>query len=338
MPPHKTKLALIYGVVMTFEERLDYFNKGYDILSLRFLGRGQKEYVGSKESGCRFCGRREPEVTFKNISHAVPEFLGNKTLILRNECDACNEFFSNNLEDHLDKYTKPFRTMAQIKGKKKVPSNKSKDKKTRFDFKPGDKSTIISPADSGLTDLDPTNKSLTYKFEIEPHIPAAVYKCLVKIGLSVIEESELANFTHALRWIQDKDHQKHLLKPLVLTQSFIPGPKPNKALIVVVLKKLDLVSIRPNYLLVVGFGNVVFQIILPSDLDTLLSGHTVPSIPMPLPFEKNWPYGETNTVIVDLSSHELVYDKVLPVTFSADSIIEAPELIGKSLDELGIKS
>ncbi len=159
---------------MEFEERLEYFNKNYDILSSRFLGNGRKEYIGNKGGACRFCSRSEPDVTFKTIAHAVPEFLGNKQLILRNECDACNEFFSNNLEDHLDKYTKHFRTSAQIKGKRKVPSNKSKDKKTRFDFKPGDKSTIVSPADSDLTTIDVENKSLTYKFEIEPHIPAAV--------------------------------------------------------------------------------------------------------------------------------------------------------------------
>ncbi|MCS0307796.1 HNH endonuclease [Vibrio diabolicus] len=323
---------------MNFDERLDYFDKNYDILCNKFLGGGRNQYIGDKGLPCRFCGKSEPDVTFRTIAHAVPEFLGNKQLILRNECDACNEFFSNNLEDHLDKYTKPYRTSAQIKGKKKVPSNKSKDKRTRFDFKPGDKSIIVSPEDSELTCIDVENKTLTYKFEIEPHIPAAVYKCLVKIGLSVIEEGELDNFKHTIRWILTKDHSVKFLNPLLLTQSFIPGPRPNRKLVVLVLKKRDLVSIKPNYLLVVGFGNVVFQLILPSSLDTLLNGNKIPSIIMPLPFEQHWPYGAVRSDIIDLSSHILLRDKVVPMEFSADSIVEAPELKGKSIDELRKKS
>ncbi|TQP08727.1 HNH endonuclease [Vibrio cholerae] len=319
---------------MNLDERLEYFNKNYDILCNKFLGSGRNEYIGSKGLPCRFCGKNKPDVTFRTITHAVPEFLGNKQLILRNECDACNEFFSNNLEDHLDKYTKPYRTAAQIKGKRKVPSNKSKDKRTRFDFKPGDKSIIVSPKDSELADIDVENKTLTYKFEIEPHIPAAVYKCLVKIGLSVIEESELNNFEHTIRWILTKDHSVRFLNPLLLTRSFVPGPRPNRKLVVLVLKKRDLISIKPSYLLVVGFGNVVFQLILPSSLDTLLSGNKIPSITMPLPFEKHWPYGVVKSDIIDLSSHMLLRDKVIPMKFYADSIVELPELKGKSIDEV----
>ncbi|CCN38203.1 hypothetical protein VIBNISO65_830016 [Vibrio nigripulchritudo SO65] len=321
---------------MNFDERLEYFGKNYDTLCFKFLGSGRKEYIGNKDLSCRFCGKNEPDVTFRTIAHAVPEFLGNKQLILRNECDACNEFFSNNLEDHLDKFTKPYRTSAQIKGKKKVPSNKSKDKRTRFDFKPGDKSIIVSPEDSELTDIDKENKTLTYKFEIEPHIPAAVYKCLVKIGLSVIEESELDNFEYTIRWILTKDHSVEFLNPLLLTQSFVPGPRPNRELAVLVLKKRDLVSTKPSYLLVVGFGNVVFQLILPSSLDSLLNRYEIPL--MPLPFERDWPYGAIRSDIIDLSSHEHMRDKVVPMKFSAGRIREIPELKGKSIDELRKKS
>jgi len=103
-------------------ERLEFFEKNYEIIADYHLGNGEYIYIGNEDKVCRFCNKAEPEVTFKTIAHAVPEFLGNKQLILKNECDQCNTFLSNNLENSLDKYTKPFRLVAQIKGKKKVPA------------------------------------------------------------------------------------------------------------------------------------------------------------------------------------------------------------------------
>ena len=39
---------------------------------------------------CRFCHNKREQVTFKNKSHAISEGLGNKNIILYDECDACN--------------------------------------------------------------------------------------------------------------------------------------------------------------------------------------------------------------------------------------------------------
>ncbi|CUU82526.1 HNH endonuclease [Campylobacter hyointestinalis] len=75
---------------------------------------------------CRFCGKSCPEVTFKNISHAIPECLGNKQIICKNECDECNKFFSEKLENHLDKITLPYRNINFLKGKIKFQAIKSK--------------------------------------------------------------------------------------------------------------------------------------------------------------------------------------------------------------------
>ncbi|EPJ3803465.1 HNH endonuclease [Morganella morganii] len=309
---------------MELDKNINFIENNYEVISFYYLGRGTKKYIGSKSDPCRFCGRAEPDVTFKTIAHAVPEFLGNKQLILKNECDSCNKFFSENLENHLDKYTKHYRTASQVKGKKKIPSHTSKDKKTRFDIYSGDKpTTICSRENSSLTKLDVKNKTLTYIFEVEPHIPAAVYKCLVKIGISIIPECEVANFKHTIQWINNPNHSRHFLKPLTLLSSFIPGPKPNKKLTIFVLKKLDLVSTKPSYLLVMGFGNLTYQIIVPSDLDTKLGGPDL-VFRVPTPFDKGWQYGPPQKNVVDLTNSELVFDMKVPMTFSADAVIEVP--------------
>ncbi len=322
---------------MNFNERLDFYTRNYDLVSSYQLGKGKKKHIGKKGDNCRFCGKNEPEVSFKTIAHAVPEFLGNKQLILKNECDDCNEFFSNVLENHLDKFTKPYRISAQIKGKKKVPSHKSRDKKTRFDFKPNSHSTIISPAEGGYSNIDHDKKEITYNFELEPYLPAAVYKCLVKIALSILEPGQVKNFNSTIQWIKDKDHSKKFLNPLRMLRTFIPGPKPINELIVQLFQKKDLVSTRPHFILVLGFGNQFYQIIIPSDLDVLLSGTKSEDIFYPLPFEINWPYGKLHTQVSDLSGIDVVDKKIETIVYSFESIREAPEYKGKTFEELGIK-
>ena len=83
------------------------------------------ENVGERK--CRFCGKSKPEVSFRNTAHAIPEFLGNKSLISMNECDICNEFFANEYEDHLAKWFGPARSLCQMRGKKGTPKYKSKE-------------------------------------------------------------------------------------------------------------------------------------------------------------------------------------------------------------------
>jgi hypothetical protein len=45
------------------------------------------------ERKCRFCGKSNPEVSFKKKAHLIPEFLGNKMLLSDFECDSCNYEF-----------------------------------------------------------------------------------------------------------------------------------------------------------------------------------------------------------------------------------------------------
>jgi len=308
-------------VSISIEERLSFYEENYEPIATYHLDKGGKLYVGNDDKKCRFCGKSEPDVTFKNLAHAVPEFLGNKQLILRNECDSCNTFVSNNLENHLDKYTKPYRLAAQIKGKKKVPSYKTKDKKSRYEFSPSEGAKIIDREDSEFATLDHENKSIETKFHLEPHIPSAVFKCLVKIALSVIDDSELSNFNNAIAWLFETDHSKTICKPQILLNAFIPGPRPNRVVTVLVLRRKPGSEILPYCHLVICFGNIAYQIVVPSDVDISEGTKTIKLYRFPLPFEKSWPYGELKFGQQDLTSDELVNDKILPMSFSFDEAI-----------------
>ena len=56
-------------------------------------------YLGNKDyKVCRFCGKKESEVTFNKIAHATPECTGNRYLASYYECDECNKKFGRQLE------------------------------------------------------------------------------------------------------------------------------------------------------------------------------------------------------------------------------------------------
>ena len=92
---------------------------------------GMKLMLGSGERPrhCRFCGKDEPTVTFKDEAHAFPAAFGNTGLFSNYECDACNHLFGEGIENHLGNWTKPMRTLSQIRGRSGVPTIRSLGRK-----------------------------------------------------------------------------------------------------------------------------------------------------------------------------------------------------------------
>jgi hypothetical protein len=223
---------------MEHKERLKFFGENYDVIGGGAFGGGVKIYIGQRTPRrCRFCKRTEGETTFSNLSHAIPQFLGNRQLILLEECDTCNAEFSENLEDHLDKFTRPYRTLSHIRGANKIPAYKSKDSNSRIIV---EKDAIVKIYQSTQNSFisDETEESFRLTLDFEPHTPAAVYKALVKIALSLIEApSELSAFEVTTKWIKEKDHSKSMLVPLTLLTSFIPGFLPTAQVSTIFLRR-----------------------------------------------------------------------------------------------------
>ncbi|EHP7597635.1 MULTISPECIES: HNH endonuclease [Enterobacterales] len=307
----------------TTQERLDFYNENYISLFQAFISKGEKEVCIGMDDKCRYCGKSHTETTFKNKSHAIPLFLGNYVYISRDECDDCNKAFSEGIEDHLDKYTKPFRLVAKIKGRKKVPAYKSKDQKSRFSF--SSESGISEITDTigfEKVEIDHDNKTVKYTFEREPYIPIAVYKALVKIGISLMPEPLLPMFTKTIEWLRDSDHNNILFKPAILLYKFIPGEKPNKPLVIQLMhKKNDKIKGYPSCVLIIGFGNVVMQVMIPSAFDAVAKDIKMTFVPFPTPFDEEWRYGNPQQSTLDLTSSEIVINEKFPMTFKAQDII-----------------
>jgi hypothetical protein len=285
----------------------EIIDQNYEILFTGHYGRGKKQYVGaSPATTCRFCLKSPPYASFKNEAHAVSELLGNRQLIVTDECDDCNTLFSDLLEDHLDKFTKPYRILGQVKGKNKIPSYKTPMKLSRIDVETDAKITIKDHQDDSFVELITAENRLKINFILERYVPAAVYKALVKMALSVMPLSELREFTITRRWIRHRDHTVPLISPLQVLVSFIPGLKPFvKTSIILLRKKLNAaMSDIPYCLFIIAFGNLQLQIMVPA-LSDRKNGDGPIQILMPRfppPFDKSWSYGAPRPAIFDLTS------------------------------------
>ncbi|MFC2993112.1 HNH endonuclease [Halomonas tibetensis] len=290
-------------------------------------GGGKVLIADGEERLCRFCRKDKSETSFSNESHAIPECLGNHQLILLDECDSCNKFFSEKLEDHLDKFTKPFRVAGQISGKKGIPNYRTNNKKNRIEF--NDFPTIKSQIDEEFFVVDHERKEITVKLHQEPHIPLAVYKATLKIALSIIKErTEIDAFRHTIDWLLSPDLTLSVIKPAILMHAFVPGPRPTNGVAVSLFRRKADVSDVPYSIFVIAFGNAVFQLIVPSHID---DGRTIScKIPFfPSPFEFiGWSYGDLKFSSSDLSGTQKV-SKEFPIVYSFDKIVEADPQTGE---------
>lgn len=160
-----------------------------------------KQSIGEKDKNlrvCRFCGRSAPEVSFKTIAHAISESLGNKKIILNEECDACNAGFgsASGIERSLNVYLKPYITFFGVKGKKKIPKLKGEDFDLAFLTDSGDRTPI--PGDQTDEELTEQEKNFTISERITMQ---DVYRTLVKFVMSIVDADELDSYRETIAWV-----------------------------------------------------------------------------------------------------------------------------------------
>ena len=145
---------------------------------------------------CRFCNKAMPEVSFNKKAHAISEGIGNKTLIIYDECDTCNNRFSETIEPELIDFFSLFRTIYDVKGK----GGRKKIKGENFELE-NDNGTIhirmYNPADRPKT-KDQYKIPLIFKEKLSLQ---NIYRALVKIFLSLVDDDQLGYFKKTIQWV-----------------------------------------------------------------------------------------------------------------------------------------
>ena len=182
----------------------------YSAISSGGIKHGEREtFLGNKNNKvCRFCGKTEKETTFKTKAHAFPQFVGNTKLLSYYECDCCNKFFSEDIEDHFAKYFMTFNTLTGVKGNKKIPAYKSKDEATRIEAISENVIHVHTVKDSEAFTVEEVENGyiIKVKYEYQPFIPIAVHKCFVKMALTVMPEEYLQEFADTISWLMESEH------------------------------------------------------------------------------------------------------------------------------------
>jgi hypothetical protein len=219
---------------------------------------------------CRFCGRREGLVSFRNKSHAVSELLGKNEFLIFDECDTCNAVFSQ-WERHLSHFFLPYLATLGIRGKKVIPafySRKEKiggeDRTTMKKDRNGNLNVKLSSTDDIRINSDKKIVAVRYR---QPPIPRfLVFKALVKIALSLMPQEEISSNRGLFEWL--RNHENSLIPSIpgayITVLKKIMWAKPVAELFKSTkVNFLNDVDQFPKYSLVLRFANLVVQIFLP---------------------------------------------------------------------------
>jgi len=276
------------GVKETFNPYvLQYYNSFYDILRTpdfndesRLLKRehGIQTLGSSQNKKCRFCGKDEREVTFKKIAHAFPEFIGNNVLASNYECDICNQYFGNTIENEYGNFFSLYHSIMQIKGKRGVPECSFKIPCAKRNEECADHCFKLSfiddiPAISMCKEVSDqyvslSNNSITISKPVGKCCPIAVFKAIVKMAITVMPIEELSLFSDTIKWICNPEHfNLRNDKKLLVRYQIIPGFNVTKYPHYWMFRRKKTVFNKPYMLFNLTYGCFSLLIEVPRDYD-----------------------------------------------------------------------
>lgn len=213
------------------EAHCKWFHATYDIK--RILFGSVKEKIEDKFSDgiriCRFCHRDSNEVTFKQITHIIPQMLRRAKPISNFECDECNALFSR-YENDFSSYYMLHRAMfghekkkggiVKLKTKDDVQIqgvSKTKEELQKLAFKDDEIERILNSnenivslfADADDEGIEVTNDGNKLSITVlrQKYTPINVFRTLLKMGVALIPENEIDIYSESIKILFGKEGQ-----------------------------------------------------------------------------------------------------------------------------------
>ncbi len=271
----------------------------------------KKSYFGIKSEPqcCRFCGKTYPETTFKTDSHLIPKFLGSKFLLSYFECDECNSQFKLFENDYAN-FIGAIRSITGIKGSSKNP----KYSKGELTIYQDEENRVIFASPKLVEELEKGKDQILLPTSRNKFTPINVYKCLLKIGLCMIDSSEVSNFKSAFNFLKNDEEEvyNNVKNSMNIIRIFVPGPQIPEYPIVHLFKRKSLKIELPEKVVVIHIKNLKYQFALPlNQNDNHLAGKSmdVPMCPIILKNDFIDKFGDFQFEQIDLSSKNPVINK-----------------------------
>lgn len=283
------------------EEILLYYEAHYDLLRTpddnpesRLLNPSKKiKPIGdSINKKCRFCGKTKKETRFKKIAHAFPDSIGNSVLISNIECDNCNQFFGNSIENEYANFFSLYHSIMQIDGKSGVPkcgykiscSKRTKScAKNCVEIHFGQEYPSMRICEEVPTDyIEMSNTSLTISRPLGRCCPIAVFKTIVKMAITVMPPEEVPLFSKTVQWLLAPQHQNiDSNRKLLVRYKMIPGFNVTKYPHYALYRRKHYIECEPYMLFNLTYGCFSLLVEIPNDYDNG-SNNRFTQIPFPL--------------------------------------------------------
>lgn len=216
----------------------------------------KKIYLGDKNNRiCRFCLKKHPQTSFKNVSHTIPEFLSNKSLLSYYECDICNKYFSI-FDSEFARLLLPFNTFSSTKNKKnKTPKFNNglevfEDENSKINIKNLPENIIGD------------GKNIEFQLQTPTYIPNYVYRSIIKIGISLIGDEKINNYHSEIAWLMSLTNDTLTQSSMIF--SLFPFDRPIQKIRCVLLeRKLNVSRNIPKTLMTLSYKNFSFQTFFP---------------------------------------------------------------------------
>lgn len=259
------KLGYIDVNVVAEKGKNSLFHRAYYLINV--LTPKEKVILGSsKEKVCRFCGKNSKMTSFKKKAHIIPEFMGNKYAFSNYECDICNEYFGR-LEDSLSNFAGIINSLSTIKGKKGYPKFKG-NKEDLEVFAKNDKSVIVRSTNVNQSEsfiYDKKKQRIFIDVNQPGYIPLDVYKSLVKIGLCLLDEKKILNYTKTISWLKETNKLNPEFDFFFTVFRKIGGEKRFLEPLAFLYEKRNSNQLKnfPHHILIIVYGIIQYQIFLP---------------------------------------------------------------------------
>lgn len=313
---------------------VSFYRENYEEFIYEFVQKSTYYFRDTDPRKCRFCGNNGP---FEKKAHAVPEAMGNKSLVSYNECDICNEERFSKLEDNLVKYIQLSLIISAVRGKHGIST--IKNDYFRFGKKKHSQDlALVFPQGSLDVDVENKNVKLNYPIESQKYTPLLAAKAFCKSILSSLHIDDYNKCALTTSWIlsdnnspiDDSAVSDIRITSFPIFRTFVPGPNIFGSGRLRILRRKSNID-APYIWGIFEYGCFRYQVMLPfcSEDSWLLSGkpNTMHCYPYFLEIDEHYQnkYGNPVFFVDNLASIERKSDICNSLNFSFANIYPANE-------------
>jgi hypothetical protein len=274
----------------TIGQQLSWIHERYDLIANATFGPGSREEELNLGAGepqiCRYCDKGAPDASFDQKAHAMPGLIGNQWLFDLRECDQCNVLFGSTIDADFGRWSLSWRALERTPNREGAsPKFSAHDGSVQIESDDSNQRTIVQGmSEAGRYTIDPEARVIDFRLTRRGFVPSAVFKCLVKMAISVAPPDDGESLKLLKAWIRGDTESSKTLASRLLVLFIQMRPTvyaPGKFDYQLLRRKPTTSTDSPHMFFRLRFGGRAYQIALPMLAeDAAQPRDKVPKMPM----------------------------------------------------------